>query len=267
MITEGLQGWVTEAVYLNTSPRDLHLQRYADAGIRVIVRLSYSYAVDDGGAGTMPAPNELQPFEQACIQTLQANPHAWAFLYCNEMNNSREWPRGHDITPSYYTNSYNRVWAHKPTHCRLFPGAIDPYNPGWGDWRKTWKDVLNRITGCDGLALHAYTHGPELHKIWHDKRFDSHPLTGIFYDLRVLESQQAIVPARFAGKPQVITETNHLTNKAGIGWEPDADEWVKDAMEYFRTQSIAGACLFRYNYTDWAFQHLDKILQVLKETT
>jgi len=267
---EGLAGWCLIPVYLNTTPQNLQLGGYAEAGIRVLVNLRYSYAVDDGGQGTMPGPNQITAFENACIGTMRTNPAAWGFVYCNEMNNSREWPKEKDypLSPGYYLDSYNRVWSAKPDRARLLPGAIDPYNPGWGDWRKGWGEVLKSLAGCDGLAWHAYTHGPDPALIWHHKRFGDDPLTGVFYDLRVLESQQAIILDKFKDKPQIVTECNHFVRHDGkIGWEANSGPWVTEAYQYFASRGVAGACLFRFNHNDWKFGNLPDVLCALRNIT
>jgi len=265
---EGLAGWCLIPVYLNTSPQDLQLGGYTEAGVRVLVNLRYSYAVDDGGQGTMPGPDQITAFENACIGTMRTNPTAWGFVYCNEMNNSREWPAGFSLAPDYYQESYNRVWAAKPDGARLLPGAIDPYNPGWEDWRVAWNAVLGRLDGCDGLTWHAYTHGPDPALIWHHKQFGDDPLTGVFYDLRVLESQQAIIPDKLKDKIQVVTECNHFVKRDGkIGWEADSGQWVTGAYQYFASRGVAGACLFRFNHNDWKFGNLPAVLCELRNIT
>ena len=266
LVSEGLEGWCLQAVYVGTDAVALNLERYADVGVRMLVNLRYSYATDDGGQGTMPGPERLAAFEEACVETMRRNPAAWAFVYGNEMNNPREYPRNHALTPEYYAQSYNRVWATKPDGARMFLGAIDPYNPGWGDWRETWAWVLDTLLGCDGLAMHTYTHGPDVNLVWGHRKFGDAPLEGVYYDLRVLESQMAIVPTWARGKPVVVTETNHFVRADGdIGWEAGAGEWVRKAYEYFAEMGVAGACLFRFNYDDWRFGNLPQVLGALRE--
>ena len=263
----GLPGWCTVARYLGTDPQQIDLRKYANAGIRVILRLSYSYATDDGGQGAMPPPDKLGAHEAAVVETMRLNPDAWGFIYGNEPNNKREWPHGHPLTPGYYLESYNRVWANKPAAARLSPCAIDPYNAGWGDWREGWGEVLSLITDCDFLALHAYTHGSDPGLIWHEKEFSHAPLLGVYYDMRVLENQQDIIPSRFQHLSVVVSETNHwMKNDGEIGWEPDAGKWVQEAYKYFASRGVAGACLFRHGYTDWRYGDLPVILNALKET-
>jgi len=192
-------------------------------------------------------------------------------VLCNEMNNPREHPRGFELTPQYYLESYRRVWDSMPSGCQLSPGAIDPYNAqsaAWGDWRRSWGWVLGGLSGADFLALHAYCHGPGpiIEQIWHDKQFGDAPLIGVYYDMRVLESQQAIIPPEFAGLPQVVTECNHFMRRDGtVGWDQDAGDWTREAYRYFAERGIAGVTLFRFNYDQWRFGDIPGVLDALKE--
>ncbi len=263
--SEGLRGWCLMPAYTGEDAQDLRLGELAAAGVRVLVNLRYSYAVDDGGRGTMPAPETLAKFEAACVETMRRNPGAWGYVYCNEMNNRREHPAGFELTPLYYLESYNRVWSQRPDGARFGPGAIDPFNPGWGDWRFVWCAVLDGLEGADVLALHTYTHGPGLDLIWGKRKFGDAPLGGVYYDLRVLESLQAIVPEELAGLPQVVTECNHFVRADGqIGWEAGAGAWVRGAYAYCRERGVAGVCLFRFNYDDWRFGNLPEVLEALR---
>lgn len=265
-----LKGWCVESVDLNLSPRKIDdLEYLRDKGVRVILRLNYSYAIRDGGMGTMPDPSQLAAFENAVVETMRLNPAAWGFLYCNEMNSSDEWPKNFSLTPAYYVDSYNRIWAKKPAGTRLAPGAIDPYRGDWGDWRISWRECLQQFLGADFLAFHAYTHHYALEEIVGTEKFQNAPLAGVYYNMRVLENQQAIIPSRFINLPQIVTETNHFTRIDGqVGWEPNASDWVHEAYSYFKSRKVAGVCLFRFNYDQWRFGDKPAILEALaKETT
>lgn len=249
-----LPGYCLVLAYLDgLKPLDLKLNF---EHVKVLVNFRYSYARDDGGKGTMPGEDFLQAYEDACIETMWLNPNAELFIYGNEMNNQREWPVNKALTPEYYLRSYNRVWANAPKGARLAPGAIDPFNPGWGDWRVCWKRVLENITGADALVFHAYSHGTVYD---HNQQFGDDPLKGVYYNLRVLESQQAIVPTRFRVLPQYVTETNHGAPPAPIHWEDDG-RWVRDAYAYFASRGVLTGCLFRYNHDDWRLSHLPQVL-------
>lgn len=261
MVANNAKGWCVIPLYLNTSAIQVAgLERYRDAGINIILRLNYSYAVDDGGQGTMPGPDKIHSFEQACIETIECSPAAWGFIYCNEMNNPREWPEHYNLTPDYYTSSYNTVYRSIPRKARLAPGSIDPYNPGWQDWRIKWRQVLDSLVGAEFMAFHCYTHGWEPELVRTETKFGDLPLTGVYYDMKILETQQAIVPERFRDLPQVVTETNGIVQP----W-PDNGAWVREAYRYFRERDIAGACLFRYNYDQWRYGDKPEVLKILKE--
>lgn len=264
MVANGVRGWCVIPMYLGEHAQAIAgLERYRDAGINIILRLNYSWAVDDGGQGTMPGPDKINLFEQAVVKTVEMNPTAWGFIYCNEMNNKREHPKNYELTPDYYAASYSVVYPNVPISAKFAPGSVDPYNPGWGDWRVSYRRVLDSIPGADFLSFHCYTHGWALPLIWHDKRFSDDPLKGVHYDLRVLEDQQNILPSRFASLPQVVTETN--PDADGVyGW-PDSGDWIHEACKYFRERGIAGACLFRYNYDKWRYGDKPKVLEAVRE--
>lgn len=258
LLSQGLEGYCTIPAYVGTSARKFNLL----PGIKYLINLRYSYAVDDGGQGTMPAPEGLAAYKKACLGTMQLNPQAAAFIYCNEMNNSREWPAGYSLEPGYYVKAYNSLWLQTNPDVKLIPGAIDPYNPGWGDWRVVWKQALEELLGCEGIALHTYTHGRNFNPT---QVFGDDPLKGVNYNLRVLEDQQAIIPTRFRDKPMYVTETNHLTKGDGSwGWDEDAYDWVIEAYEYFSSRGIVAACLFRYGFDQWNFDGNPSVLRALK---
>lgn len=261
----GLDGWCVIPLYLGTSPRNVtdDVAYLASQGVRVILNLRYSYARDDGGQGTMPGPDRLGAFEAACVETVRmhAAAGAWGACYCNEMNNPREWAEGHVLLPEYYIQSYNRVWTQTRGNavCRFAPGAIDPYNPGWGDWRSV--GLFDRVSGADFVPLHAYDHGLTADR---DMMFGDDPLTGVYYNLRVLESQLATVPDRFHGLPVVVTECNHGAD--GSYWSDDSADWVCGALDYC-SRFADGVCLFRYNYGDdrWRFGDHDEVIRAIRE--
>lgn len=213
----------------------------------------------------MPPAGRVDRFVEACAQMMEANPDGVNYIFCNEMNNPREWPEGPPLTPEDFIKCYSALWERKPEGALLWPGAIDPYNPGWGDWRVVWPNILNSLPGADGIAIHAYTHGPSPSLILDDMRFGNAPLQGIHYNFRVIEELLEAVPSRFRSLPCVVTEANHLYRENGdIGWEHDADDWVEAAYEYARGR-VSGVCLFRHNYDQWNYGQYSRILQALRE--
>jgi hypothetical protein len=270
LVGQGLSGWCVEPVYLGLNPRKIDgLERLAENNIRVLLNLRYSWATggkDGGGEGTLPAWDDIGAFVDACAETMRLNPAAWGFVLANEFNNPREWHRDSIITPEMYAQFYNMVYVRKPKDARVMPGAIDPYNAqaaAWGDWRKTWRWVLDNILGAEGLTFHCYTHGPELWRIRSTQQFEHPPFLGIYFDMMVLKNQQAIVPARFAGLPQIVTETN--PDADGVAGWPNDGAWIVKADEFFEECGVAGWCSFRYNHNDWRYGDKPNVLEAIKD--
>jgi len=154
MVENGVKGACTIPVYLKhkmedkTPNYDLGLGYMIEAGVIPIINARYHYATADGGDGTAPPARLVAAFEDAFVKLMRANPGC-RFLYLNEQNNPREHPREAVVTPEWFIESYNRVWARKPAGVLLAPGPIDPYNAAshvWHDWRITWRHVLDNIT-------------------------------------------------------------------------------------------------------------------------
>lgn len=265
MVANGIRGWCCESVYLDGGPLSLDLQHLADAGIRVVLRMNWSYATDDGGSGTIPSGPQLPQWESNAVETMRRCKGVWGYAIGNEMNNSREWPDGVYLSPDEYAATYNRIYDRRPDGARVSPGAIDPTNAGWGDWRKTWPLVLESLHGAEFLAVHAYDHGPNADR---NMVFGDPPLEGAFYNLRMLETQKAIIPARFTGLPVVITETNHLyrgDEETDQGWEDNAGGWVTNALDYFARQGVAGVTAYRWGYDRWAIEGNESVKNAIKD--
>ena len=75
--------------------------------VQVIVNLRYSWSVDAGGEGTLPAPDKQAEFIQACIDTIKQSKGVWGWTIGNELNNPREFPKNYVLTPGYFVNLYN----------------------------------------------------------------------------------------------------------------------------------------------------------------
>jgi hypothetical protein len=219
----------------------------------------------------MPADyDRLIAFEDASVALMGAI-NAWGFVWLNEPNNPREWPRDGEITPQDYADSYNRVFAAAP-QVRIAPAGIDPLNAGWGDWRVSWGDVLDSILGADFVAFHAYDHGWDAD--W-DQQFGPGPLKGAFFNLRMLETQIGVLPDEFAALPWLVTETNHgavysedQMGVAPFAWGAESAEWVGRAAWYFRDNiGVDGVCFYRFNYGDdhWRFGDHAEVLAAIAE--
>jgi hypothetical protein len=251
-----LEGWCVVPIYLSDCKgRTVNkIAQLADSGIRVIGRLSYSYAKDDGGQGGFPPGNRLIDFEQACVDTMAQNPLAWGWVYCNELNNPREWPRDGVVTPDALTESYRRVWQRRPANTKLAPMPVDPFNAGWGDWRHAyaWGELPASF-----YAVHVYDHGVDADP---SRTFGDAPLTGVGFNRNVLATQLAILP----DKPVIITEANHGAD--GSKWSGESASWVDTFYTYSSKFDVEGVCLFRHGYNDdrWRFGDHKPVMERLR---
>ena len=236
----------------------------------------------------MPAGgSQLAAFEDACALTVNRTLNRLPdearglvkWVYANEMNNPSEQPADGIVMPQVYADSYDRVLAQLGADAKFGPMAIDPYNaelPEWGDWRQTFGWVLDRIGRMDHFAVHAYCRGPDLDEVWSTMEFMHDPLKGVYYYLRVVESQVAILPDRFLGVPVLVTETSHFKRLDGsLGWEngPEAGAWVREALSYFGQLGVDGVCFYRYgdprnpDAPMWGFGGNQFVLDALKGAT
>jgi len=274
MVCNGVKGACTIPLYVKHIMDDINpnynlgLSYMITADVHPIISCRYHYATDDGGAGTSPPASMVSKFENVIIKLMEANPGC-SFVYLNEMNNPREHSCEDVLTPSWYVESYNRLWSRKPELVYLSPGAIDPYNAesdAWHDWRVTWRWCLDNIKGADFLAFHAYTHGPGpiIEQITSTQEFGDPPLLGVYYDMMVLKSQQDIVPARFVDLPQYVTEFNHFRKRDGmLGWDRYAGEYMIKCYEFFSKQGIVYATAFRYNFNQWRLDDKSSVLDAI----
>jgi len=293
MQQNNLKGLCVALVQVSDQPVALDFSKFAQAGIKVVVRLGYGYA---DGTGTLPPPNRLAAFEQAIVKTINANPAsgAAAFIYGNEINNPQEWP-GFDsdigkpgadiqpITPESYIASYNRVWAALTRAVAFGPAPLDPYfGPqfAWlpaacpADNRIWWRKILTGISGAGALFLHSKTQANVPTLITSDAKFSDDPLRWQFLHFRAVETALAEVPLRFKHLPVYITEANpqRLDNSTKLGWSKDTGAvWIDHCVKYLHQwnidqahQPIAGVAFYRWQDDDWALQNQPAILRAIR---
>jgi hypothetical protein len=118
-----------------------------------------------------------------------------------------------------------------------------------GDWVQYFADVLNLVqrSGCDGFALHAYTHGSSPAQITSDVRM-SPPFAARRYEFRVYEDFLTAVPEGMRELPVYITETDQIEPwaDANTGWVQRAyaeiDRWNRQPG----SQKVRALVLYRW---------------------
>ncbi|MCB9172261.1 MAG: hypothetical protein H6637_04995 [Ardenticatenales bacterium] len=279
-----LPGWAVEPLYshgdLSSTPI-VDGSRYQQAGVRLIVRLNYSYAKGDGGQGTFPHPDRYADFINWCLRIIYRSRSVWGWIIGNEPNRAAERPDPHRaITPADVLHIYNTVWYHARTTDRLSPPSIDPTNYESGDPRGYWQTIVNELRGAEFFALHAYSYGPQ-QPVDTRERFNP-PMGWQYYGFRMWEPFAAVLynyrrdgvyPWRRL--PIVISETNHLFRDhvgGPMGWNPSATFWIRDVFDYVRrwnegpgSQFVHAICLYRHRGDVWRIDDKPALLDALRQ--
>ena len=284
MAEKGRKGWVLITEEIGRIPYDYSGGNYLDlqnAGYGVIVRLNHGYNRPGNYPGTIPEQDansqSYQEFAVRCGNFVEHSSGCHIWIIANEMNHPNERPGGANgqvITPHMYADCFKRCYAEihrRPGHKddQVVVGAIAPWNaetkyPGneRGDWVRYLADVLALVgTKCDGIALHTYTHGPELNKI---TCFS--PMGGDFadrnYEFRAYRQLMEAIPASMRILPVYITEAdqNDPWAHSSTGWVQAAyaeiDQWNQD----FTHQKIRCLLLYRWLAHDqWAFADIQEV--------
>lgn len=273
------------------------LWEWAEAGYGVIIRLNNGYEP----GGTLPESRYYRDFAAAAARWVEvylkdssraAGDYTWTIQIGNEQNNPREHPGGFEhptehITASKYADAFNRTYAaikRVLPNAIVCPGAIDPYNymPMLAMEGQRWRPldyfetIMKEITALDGIILHAYTHGPELSRVTHLKRFGdgSGPLWDHYYDFQTYRIFMERIPAKWRNLPVYITEINHIHRPAGEhdqGWINQNIGWVREVyaeinrwnqMPY--AQQIRCGLLYRWIGDAWSLYDKKEILTDFK---
>jgi len=243
-------------------------------GHTAIVRLNNGY----GSVGTIPHSDEYASFARRCANWVKRSRGCNIWLIGNEPNNPREHPEGQQITAERYAECFNRVYEaikEVQDNATVVPAAIDPTNAAMGDCREYFWSVLSDMDALDGIALHAYTHGPDPRLVVSDERFNHAPLTWQFYHFRMFETFMEAIPVSLRHLPVYITEANHLfqTHEEDAGWVNQNEGWVwamyQRVDEWNRRggQQIHCALLYRYPPIDaWVIRGKGLVIEDFQQS-
>ncbi|RME49611.1 MAG: hypothetical protein D6791_00365, partial [Chloroflexi bacterium] len=254
MLEEGVPGWVLVTEGIGSDPNNHNGRDYrylSDKGLGVMVRINAGY----GGVGTIPYERFYGDFAKRCANFVRNSFGAHIWIIGNEMNYPIEWPgadwdwnadpprpkslstTGEPITPDRYVKCYKLVREairSLPGHenDQVITGAIAPWNalttyPGNpnGDWIQYFRDMLEMLgpDQCDGIALHTYTHGPEVYKIDSEEKLGP-PFSQYHYHFRAYVDFMNAIPRNMRQLPVYITETDQDTE-----WRNENTSWVRRA--------------------------------------
>lgn len=288
------KGWVLVTEEIRADPNNRSGANYkdlADQGFGVIVRLNHAYGPD----GTIPHSSKYQDFARRVANFVQNSSGAFIWLIGNEMNFEREQPRNERITPRLYAECYKlcREAVHRlPGHenDQVIVGAIGPWNgetpyeadpqgkypankvPGapnqypyhgfFGDWNHYLRDMLLAIgpENCDGISIHAYSHGYSPHLVFDDAKMDP-PFSQYHWHFRTYRDQMNAIPPAFRHLPVYLTEANGDREPNGVRWPDVNSGWIKNAFKEINDWNRSGnqkiRCVILYRWSRDDEWHID----------
>jgi F5/8 type C domain/Ig-like domain from next to BRCA1 gene len=275
----GRQGWVliTETVRENVTGQNYTV--HSSRGFGVMVRLNWGYGAD----GTIPTPAQYPAMAAHCKSWVSLSQGAKFWIIGNEMNQAAERPGGpadaNKITPAMYADCFRRcrdAIRSLPGHADdlVLTGAVAPYNNRTvydgnlgGDWVQYLQDLLNLVKGgCDGITLHAYTHGADPGLVFSEAKMNP-PFASRNYHFRVYREFMNVIPAELKGLPVFVTEAQPTPDGCDNGgWIPNQTHgWIGNAFKEINdwnivagNQSIQALVLFRWSDACNAWRIEDK---------
>ena len=251
MADQGIPGWILFTEELGDDPNDQRgsdYSRWADQGFGIIARLNNGYEPK----GTIPLSNRYADFATRCANFARNSRGCHIWIIGNEMNfaverpgvafdRSQDPPRlvrpGEIIQPGMYANCYRQcrtaikgVAGHKDD--QVIVGGVAPWNPQTtypgnanGDWAKYLEDILTVLgpANCDGIAIHAYTHGADP-KLIHTDAFMNAPFQKRQYNFRTYQDFMKAIPLSMRHLPVYLTETDQ-----DDAWRNENNGWVQRA--------------------------------------
>jgi N-acetyl-anhydromuramyl-L-alanine amidase AmpD len=172
---------------------------------------------------------------------------------------------GEVITPEMYARCYRlcRDAIHRmPGHedDQVLVGAVAPWNTQTiyagnanGDWIQYFRDILEQLgpNHCDGITLHAYTHGGDPVLITSEEKLGP-PFQNYHTEFRVYTDFMAAIPENMRTLPVYMTETDQSEPWLDLnnGWVQQAyaeiDGWNKQPSN----QQIRALVLYRWPMLD-----------------
>ena len=291
MADAGIFGWLLFTEAIGCEPNDMSGKDYSqwsNQGFGIIVRLNNGYAP----GGTIPPSSRFGDFAIRCANYVRNSAGAHIWIIGNETNHPIERPGirlegdrlvnpGESITPNLYANCYRQcrlaikaVPGHEAD--QVIVGGVAPWNPHTiydgnptGDWCKYLGDILTSLgpTNCDGIAIHAYTHGSNPELIYNDSKMQP-PFENKQYNFRVYRDFMEAIPISMRSLPVYLTETDQDDTwlDANNGWVQrvygEIDAWNKTKG----TQKIRAVLLYRWPQHDkWYIEGKSGVINDFKQ--
>jgi len=276
----------------------------SEQGFGVVVRLNHAYGAD--GTIPLPDQYQNFARRVANFVQNSPGAHIWIIgnEMNLEREQPRKHPgasQAEPITPRLYATCYKlcRDAIHRlPGHAddQVLVGAIGPWNPEtpydadpqgvypankipggpgnypyfgfWSDYIQYLRDTLRAIGAnhCDGIAIHAYTHGVEPELVFSNQKMNA-PFEKYNFHFRTYRDQMNAIPAEFRNLPVYLTEIDQdeAWENANRGWVKNAYQEI-DAWNKAGHQQIRCAILYRWPRLDkWSIVDKPGVQQDFKE--
>jgi predicted nuclease with TOPRIM domain len=295
MAQAGTPGWILFTEALGNDPGDQRgadYSGYANQGFGIIARLNNGYEPN----GTIPFSNRYGEFAQRCANFVRNSRGCNIWIIGNETNYSVERPgvqldrsanpprivnAGEVILPGLYANCYRQcrtaikaVAGHQ--NDQVIIGGVAPWNDQTkydgnpdGDWAKYLTDILTILgpSNCDGISIHAYTHGWDPKLIYSDA-FMNPPFNKRQYNFRCYRDFMEAIPRTMRSLPVYLTEAdqNDTWRNENVQWVQRAygeiDWWNKQAGN----QIIRAVILYRWpNVDKWGIDGKAGVIEDFKQ--
>lgn len=234
-------GWCVDAVLVTDEPPNYAAIR---PDINWIVRLNNGWYPN----GTIPLRADYPAYAKRCADFAARCRGVKVFIISNEPNHRQEYPNGTPIKPQDYADCFNLCYqaiTYERPDVEVLVAAVAPWDNTSGiDWLSYYRQMLDGIVECDGLAVHGYTHGADPNLIWSMEQQHNW-----YWHFPVVYQIIQAIPPKFATRPVHVTETDQGDEAwldANTGWVQNAYESINDYNETPGTQKVASLALYRW---------------------
>ena len=273
MVDNRSHGAVVIPLSFPGAPVTLDFRNLADCGIEVGINARWSWSTDCGGMGALPPldSEEGARFIDTVVATINSSKGVAWWTIGNEINNPREWPRGHTYTPLEFAIMYNVIRSR--VSAKMAPGALDPFHASAGDPRLWQTIIFGNITGADFIAAHGYSRGPNPDMIGSPAKFTDNPMKWQYLNFPGCVTELArFLPDQYKHLAIYVLECNHLWRDGGeaagdYGWVMDerAASVVRKACEATLGTRIKLLAFYRWTSDAWAIHNNPFVLGAIKD--
>ena len=286
------RGWILITEEIGHDPNNQGGRNYEGyEGFGLIVRLNNAY----GESGTLPHSSQYENFAKRTANFVRNSKGCHIWIIGNETNFNREAPRhigSNDpelITPDRYVRCYTMCRAairSLPGHQndKVLVSPIAPWNnttpsegnPS-GDWNVYLQHILiklAKIGQCDGIAIHAYSHGYDPALVYSDQKMShSNPIFAKYHwHFKCYLDQLSVIPQSLRHLPVYLTEMNGDVENH-VAWPNHRRGWIEAAyneIDYHNKNrhdlpKIRCGILYRWiDHDHWSIKHKTHLHEEIK---